>query len=209
MTDCLNNITCGLLYIYIIYSTYVSDIIIFDDAYQVFNRISEDGSDDELQTPKEVSTADVVAEAKKEVEEEADAKAELDEEFKDADKVLYHTLQDLLTSHHLGGFALNFFNHGIDTLDSLKGCTDQFLAEQIGMKKAHVLKFRRALKYAHVDSLSSFHTIYEAPDGMMCVRCVNNREWIPIANFDFLAYYCILFQASVAHMMRCSSTKKS
>ena len=205
----MNNITCGFTSICKIYSTYISHIIIFDDAYQVFNHISEDGSDDELQTPKEVSTADVVAEAKKEVEEEADAKAELDEEFKDADKVLYHTVQDLLTSHHLGGFVLNFFNHGIDTLDALKGCTDQFLAEQIGMKKAHVLKFRRALKDAHVDSLSSFHTIYEAPDGMMCVRCVNNREWILIANFDFLAYYCILFQASVAHMMRCSSTKKS
>jgi len=64
----LNNITCGFTSICKIYSTYISHIIIFDDAYQVFNHISEDGSDDELQTPKEVSTADVVAEAKKEVE---------------------------------------------------------------------------------------------------------------------------------------------
>ncbi len=172
----MNNITCGFRPIYKNYSTYISHIIILNDSYKVFNRTSDDGSDDELQTPKEVSTADVVAEAKKEVKEEADAKAELDEEFKDEDKVLYHTLQDLLTSHHLGGFVLKFFNHGIDTLDSLKGCTDQFLAEQIGMKKAHVLKFRRALKDAHVDSLSSFHTIYEAPDGMMRVRYVNYRE---------------------------------
>ena len=86
MTDCLNNTTCGLLSIYKIYSPCISDIIIFDDAYQVFNRISEAGSDNELQTPKEVSTADIVAEAKNEVEEEADAKAELDEELKDAAK---------------------------------------------------------------------------------------------------------------------------
>lgn len=125
-----------------------------------------------VEEPSKVSIESIEAETKQEEEEENGAKEALDKEFKDADKVVYKTLEDLLVSHHLGAFILQFFNHGVGTLDALKGCTDDFLTEQIGMKKAHRLKFRRALKDAHIDSLSNVMSIYEAPDGRSC--CCHN-----------------------------------
>lgn len=70
--------------------------------------------------------------------------------------------------HHLGQFVLHFHNHGIDTIAELRGCTDGFLAEEMNMKKAHILKFRRALKDAgEKAALASGGkmSVWEAVDG--------------------------------------------
>ena len=39
----------------------------------------------------------------------------------------------------------------VDKLSELEGLTDHFLEHVVGMKKAHVLKFRRALKVCRVE----------------------------------------------------------
>ena len=65
---------------------------------------------------------------------------------------------------------MTFRNHGVDKLEELHGCSDEYLATSIGMKKAQVLKFRRALTDAGLSNpelpvAGATYSIYEAEDG--------------------------------------------
>lgn len=61
--------------------------------------------------------------------------------------------------------SINDFFKGVSSLDALHGCSDSFLTETVGMKKAHRLKFRRALKDAHIELPKTTMSLYKAPDG--------------------------------------------
>ena len=71
---------------------------------------------------------------------------------------------DFLSSHHLGIFIANFFENGVVTLDALAPCTDDFLRDKIGMKKAHIIKYRRALSDLPPTQKNSGNYFF---DGMM------------------------------------------
>ena len=55
---------------------------------------------------------------------------------------------NFLTDNGLGQFLKPLHTNGIDSLDQLRSCSDEFLTTTIEMKKAHLLKFRRALSDA-------------------------------------------------------------
>ena len=57
-----------------------------------------------------------------------------------------------MVSNNIGHFTLCFHNHGINYLSELRGCSDEFLTNSIGFKQVHLLKFRRALLTASLDS---------------------------------------------------------
>lgn len=130
-------------------------------------RVKEGGAEKVITVaePARLSSQAVKAEQEKDDAESAEEKQALDEAFEGADKVVYTSVQHLLESHHLGLFILQFHNNGVNTLDALKGCSDTFLTETIGMKPAHRVKFHRALKDAHIESLANTVSLYEAPDG--------------------------------------------
>jgi len=47
----------------------------------------------------------------------------------------------------IGHFVLALHDAGLGTADELKACSDEWLAsDKVGMKKAHIIKFRRATK---------------------------------------------------------------
>jgi len=50
-----------------------------------------------------------------------------------------------LLNNGLGDFLGPFHSNGIDSLDQLRTCSDEFLTTTIEMKRAHLKKFRRAL----------------------------------------------------------------
>jgi hypothetical protein len=117
-----------------------------------------------LEAPVPVSEAEL----KKELEIEEHDLEEAEEETKGDEpqqKKVYKDITELLESHLLGQFVLSFHKHGVDSINELKGCTDAFLTEQVGMKKAHILKFRRALKDADIMPQIATFSVYEAVDG--------------------------------------------
>jgi hypothetical protein len=129
-----------------------------------------------VEAPTRVSIADVEKEAEleqKDLEEEEEKSGSNEEEDdvkfeqtgEEQTKRNYKDITELLVTHHLGQFVLNFHKHGVDSIKELKGCTDAFLTEQVGMKKAHILKFRRALKDADIVPEVATYSVYEAADG--------------------------------------------
>ena len=79
---------------------------------------------------------------------------------------VYRDVADFLESNGLRQFLALLLAKGIDTVGELHGCTDDFLIGAVGMKPAHVIKFRRALaELARPKEGDDNLSVYEAADG--------------------------------------------
>jgi hypothetical protein len=81
------------------------------------------------------------------------------EGFTDVERAITpYCISDFLVPHGLGQFVSKFHEQGIDSAEELKRCPDFFLVK-IGMKPAHIVKFRRAC------TIGLKMDLYEASDG--------------------------------------------